>query len=723
MRLTLALASLSVSTAAIAAPQLSPPPLFPPGNTVDLMHGTQVADPYRALENGSDPKVQAWAAAENARTRAYLDALPGRAAVAAKLSALTHAKSPSDRDLIARGDKIFELYDDPAKQQPALASLDAQADPGSRKLVLDPNALDAKGRIEIDWYVPSPDGTRVAVSLSRNGSEDGTLHVYDVASGHEIEAPIPNVQYPTAGGSLAWTKDGKGFWYTRYPGDNAPESERHFHQAIYFHNIGSDAARDPLVLGAQQGVPRTGEIFLDGSRGSEDALASVQLGDGGQWQHWILPPNGSARQIGTYADHVIGGAVLTADGTIYAVSRLDAPMGKVLRLDAPYAGGFAKARVIVPAQTDAAIIDGGEFGTPLAVSPNRLFVNRVAGGPNEVTVYDHAGQGPEKLALPPVSGVSEIDALPTGGALMDISTYLQPRYFVRWDQGRVTRTKLTETAPYDFSDCEVRRIFATSKDGTKVPVSVVMRKGTRLDGSHPLLLTGYGGFGISSSPSHLGSMDWLWIKGGGIFAEANIRGGGEYGEAWHQQGMLLHKQNVFDDFAASADALISLGYTNHDKLALIGGSNGGLLMGATITQHPSLARAVVSLVGIYDMVRLETDPNGAFNTTEYGTVKNPADFAAIYAYSPYHHVRKGTPYPAVLFTEGLNDGRVNPMQSRKFVAALQAATSSTRPILLRISKGAGHGIGSSLSEQIGLRTDIVMFLFDQIGMDAKAAAS
>jgi prolyl oligopeptidase len=255
-----------------------------------------------------------------------------------------------------------------------------------------------------------------------------------------------------------------------------------------------------------------------------------------------------------------------------------------------------------------------------------------------------------------------------------------------------------------------------------VPLNIIAKKGVALDGSHPVLLYGYGGYGVNQSPHFLGAMRRLWLDAGGIYVEANIRGGGEYGDAWHTDGALTHKQNVFDDFAAAGDWLVANHYTTHEKLALMGGSNGGLLMGAEITQHPQLARAVVSAVGIYDMMRVELDPNGAFNITEFGTVKDPAQFKALYAYSPLHHVTKGTAYPAVLMTTGANDGRVNPLNSRKFAAALQAATSSDRPILLRTSKTSGHGIGSSMDDRIAEQTDQLMFLFDQLGMSAAEAA-
>ena len=714
--------TLALASSAAAAP-ISPAPAFPKGDTTDVIQGVKVADPYRALEDSADPKVQAWSAAENARTRDYLDALPGRQAVADKLKRLIKDASPRASSLQARGSSVFAIYTDPAKQQPWLIVMNGSADPGSRRDVLNPNVMDPTGHTEIDWYAASPDGSKVAVSLSKDGSEDGTLHVYDVATGQELEAPIDRVQYPTAGGAAAWMADSKGYWYTRYPGPEAPESERHFHLSLYLHRIGQPVSADKLVLSEKNGLPRTGEIFLDPGQGGAAGLADVQLGDGGQWQQFVLQPDGSAIQIGRYEDRVIGGAVIDKDGAVYGVSRLNALMGKVVKLKAPYAGGFAKAEIIVPEHQDAAIIDGGEFSNPLTIVGDRLFVSRIAGGPSQVTITDlNGGQG-SVLPLPPISAVSEVDALPGGAALFDVASFLEPTYFMRWDRasGQVSPTALRMTSPISFADAEVRRIFATSKDGTKVPISVIAKKGIKLDGSHPVLLWGYGGYGVNETPGFAGSNVRLWLDAGGVFADANIRGGGEYGDRWHQQGMLTRKQNVFDDFAAAGETMIKAGYTSHAKLALRGGSNGGLLMGAMITQHPGLARAVVSQVGIYDMVRVELDPNGAFNITEFGTVKDPAQFKALYAYSPYHNVHQGTAYPAVLMMTGANDGRVNPLHSRKFTAALRAATSSDRPILLRTSATGGHGIGASLDERIGQSTDWNMFLFDQLGMDAVAA--
>jgi prolyl oligopeptidase len=614
----------------------------------------------------------------------------------------------------AAGGVIFAYYNDPAFQQPMVVTLNADADPASRKVVLDPNKMDAKGSIAIDWVAPSPDGSKLAASLSLNGSEDGTLHVYDVASGREIETPIPHVQYPTAGGSVAWTPDGQGFWYTRFPGEEAAEAERHFNQQAYFHRLGSDWKADPLVLGTKDGLPRTAEVFLDNRYNQPAALASVQKGDGNEWQHYVLRPGQPALKVGTYEDD-IKAATLGPDGALYGVSRKGAPNGKVVRLAAPYTGGFAAAKTIVP-EGKVAILSDLQTQS-LALTRDRLFVREIDGGPTTIRVFDHQGGGGASLPVPPVADIDQMAPMPNGDLLMRVTTYLQPRTIFRWRaaDGAMQPTALAVTSPIRTDDLTVTRAFATSKDGTKVPLNIVAKKGTKLDGSHPLLLEGYGGYGVSSTPVFLGALRRLWLDAGGVYVEANIRGGGEYGERWHQEGMLTKKQNVFDDFVASAQHLIAEGYTSKSKLALIGGSNGGLLMGAVITQHPDLAKAVVSTVGIYDMVRVELDPNGEFNTTEFGTVKDAAQFKALYAYSPYHHVRKGVAYPAVFMLTGANDGRVNPMHSRKFTAALQAAGGGG-PILLRTSSTSGHGIGSSLDERIAQQADELAFLFDQLGM-------
>jgi len=710
--------------ATLFAATIPPPPPTPTVNAIDTVQGVKIADPYRWLENWSDRKVQTWSDAQNARTRAYLDALPDREAIAKQLTQLITAASPSYHDLRARGPRVFAVFADPSKQQPMLVTLNASAAPTSRKPLVDPNALDPKGLTAIDWYVPSGDGSKVAVSISKNGSEDGTLHVYDVTTGREIDTPIPRVQYPTAGGSVAWAADSKSFWYTRYPGAEAPPADQHFNMQVYFHRVGSDWTTDRLALGSKDGLERVSEVFLDNRFNHPAVMAMVQRGDGNIWAFYVLREAGEPLQVATDTDRIVY-ATIGPDAAIYGISRKNASNGRILKLASPYTkGGLATAKEIVPEGSVAILSGGAESGSPdLNFSKDRLFVRDIVGGPNEVRVFDLDGKSIGKLPLPSIASNDEIEPLSSGDVLFDVSSYLRPRYYAVWHAATsaAEESALKATSPISYADAEVVRESATSRDGTKIPISIIRKKGIRLDGQNPALLYGYGGYGISQTPSFVGAMWRLWLDAGGVYAVANIRGGAEYGDRWHQEGMLTRKQNVFDDMYAAADHLIAAKYTSHEKLALLGASNGGLLMGAEITQHPELARAIVSGVGIYDMIRVELDPNGSFNTTEYGTVKTPEDFKALYAYSPYHHVAKGTPYPAVLMLTGATDARVNPMQSRKFAAALQAATSSSRPILLRTNATSGHGIGSSLSERIAEQSDELMFLFDQLGMTYRPA--
>jgi prolyl oligopeptidase len=316
-----------------------------------------------------------------------------------------------------------------------------------------------------------------------------------------------------------------------------------------------------------------------------------------------------------------------------------------------------------------------------------------------------------------VSSVREMVGLTGDEALLRVQSYTEPAAWLRIDaDGKATATALSSRSPVSFEDVEVTRETATSRDGTAVPMSIIHRKGLVLDGSRPALLTGYGGYSISRRPSFLGPKGRIWLDQGGVWVDANLRGGGEFGETWHRGGNLTRKQNVFDDFVACARHLIQRGYASPARLAIEGGSNGGLLMGAALTQHPELFGAVVSHVGIYDMLRVELDPNGAFNVTEFGTVKDRDQFDALFAYSPYHHVVDGTAYPAVFLLTGDNDGRVNPMQSRKMTARLQAATPSGRRVLLRTSSRSGHGHGTAASETIEQSADVFAFLFADLGV-------
>ncbi len=685
-------------------------PATPIENVTDAYHGVAVTDPYRWLEKGDEKRVRDWSLAQDDRTRAYLDALAVRRPIYDRLMNLTSAASPSYSRLYPVGDKIFATYNQPPKQQPMIAVLGGDADPATARIVVDPNALNPNGTTAIDWWAPSPDASMVAVSLSDGGSEDGSLHIFDVATAKEIGEVIPRVQYPTGGGSLAWAADSKGFYYTRYPGPERPADEQHFYQRIYFHRLGADWAHDVLIAGSD--FPKVAEIALDNRQNRRVVVASVANGDGGEFAHYLIGADGKVTQVTRFEDKVIA-AVAGPDDNLYLVSRKEAPHGKLLRL--PLSDPvLMHASEIVPAGEP--VLEGG--GVPLVVTERALYLRQLIGGPSQVARFDLAGKRLGVLPSPEVASVGQVVPLSDGTLLYPISSYLRPTYFARFDEtsGRSEESKLAPSSPVKFDDAEVIRVFITSKDGTKVPINIIRKIGTPTDGSNPVLLTGYGGFGIALVPRFLGAERRLWLDGAGVFVIANLRGGGEYGEEWHAQGALTRKQNVFDDFIAAAHYLIDQHYTTPARLAIIGGSNGGLLMGAAFTQHPELFGAVVSQVGLYDMLRVELDPNGAFNTTEFGSVNDDHQFTALYSYSPYHHVTDGKNYPAIFMATGENDGRVNPMHSRKMIARLQAATASARPVYLSINRRAGHGIGSALSIRVNQSADYIAFLYDQLGM-------
>ncbi|MCE9523695.1 MAG: prolyl oligopeptidase family serine peptidase [Alphaproteobacteria bacterium] len=698
------------SAAAADSPRI---PQTPAKVVVDTFHGQKVADPYRWLEQAGDPAVKMWSDAQNVRTHAYLDALPTRGALKQKLTKLIGATSPNYYGLRVAGNQVFAMFNQPPKQQPMLAVMPATADPAASRIVVDPNKLNAKGTTTIDWFVPSHSGKLVAASLSDNGSEDGAVHVFDVATGKQVGEVVPRVQYPTGGGSLAWRADDKGFWYTRYPGFERPEADRHFFQQVAFHEIGKDPAKDAYVVGKE--FPRVAEVELENAENPDWLLAAVANGDGGEFAHWLMAPDGKWTQVSKNEDKIVK-AVL-ADDALYLLSRKDAPRGKVLRLSLSNPT-LANASEVIP--EGALTIDTDGPGA-LTVTAKKIFVRYIDGGPSRAVIFDHAGKRSGDLPLPEVAALSEITAV-GDDVLYEVTTYLTPARFSRYDAatGKSQDTKLRLVSPVEFPDMEVVRAFAPSKDGTKVPLNIIRKKGLALDGTHPTLLYGYGGYGVNMSPFFLGATRRAWFDAGGVYVVANLRGGGEYGEEWHLQGNLTKKQNVFDDFLGSAQFLIDQKYTSAAKLAIMGGSNGGLLMGAAWTQKPELFRAVVSQVGIYDMLRVELDPNGSFNIPEFGTVKDEAQFRALHAYSPYHNVRDGAAYPAILMMTGENDGRVNPLQSRKMTARMQAANPNGRPVYLRTSANSGHGQGSSLSVRIDEYADYLSFLFDQLDMKPEA---
>lgn len=667
-------------------------------------HGVDVTEDYRWLEDASAEETIAWTKAQQQRSRAYFDGIPWRDALRARVEQLLKSEKTTYKRLLSGGDTFFALKAQTPRQQPFLVALTDLDDLATERVVVDPDAIDPSGETAIDFFVPSPDGKLVAVSLSEHGTEDGSLYVYDAASGQVVDEPIPHVNL--MGGSVAWRHDGAGFWYTRCA-DPAG-----FRQQVWFREMGR--APDHVDLADGFADERIAENYLSTSPDGHWLMDRVQKGDGGEWQVFLRSTRvgGSWWQVAGLPDKCVT-AVLGGDA-VYLLSRRNAAHGKVLRLPLTDGVTVAAAREIVPA-SDRVIEE-------LAVTRDTLWLVDMDGGPQRVRAFDTGGAPLPPVEIPPMSSVSSYAArlsmVGPDRIAWSGQSYTEPAtWWVAADGEAPRPTALRTITSVDLSGYEVTREFAISADGTRVPLNVIAAPGTPRDGSAAALLTGYGGYGISMVPRFDPEL-LLWLEQGGIFVVANIRGGGEFGEEWHRAGRLATKQNCFDDFIACAGYLVSSRITSRDRLAIMGGSNGGLLMGAVLTQRPDVARAVVAAVPVMDSLRAETTINGRFNTTEFGTVEDPDLFAALLAYSPYHNVVDGTSYPAVLLTAGENDTRVDAWHAKKMTARLQEATSSGQPVLLRL-ESTGH-LAGSLDQSIDEATDLHAFLFDQLGLGYRA---
>jgi prolyl oligopeptidase len=681
-------------------------------------HGVTVTEDYRWLEDAQSDQTRSWTMAQDRRARGYLENLPCYGAVRRRAAEVLKAESVRYHALRHAGPTYFALKRQPPKQQPFLVALSDLDDLSDERILVDPDAIDDSGSTTIDWYQPSPDGSLVAVSLSSRGTENGTVHVYATSSGEIIGVTVPRVNGGTAGGSLAWAGDSSGFWYTRYPSPGErPREDAEFYQEVWYHRLGDSMEDDHRELSGVFADDRIAENFLNASPDGLWAMDRVQKGDGREWQVFVRgQEDGDWWLVADVADEVA--YAVFGPGALYLLSRLDAPHGKVLRLPLRPGATVAHAVAMVP---EAAVTIEGPAPTPnaqggLAVTDTRLWVLDMDGGWSSLRLFDLDGTPAGAPEVPPGSAVNGLIRLDGREVAYATESFTEPRSWWRASgKSAPRRTALATETPLDFPEIQARREFATSDDGTQVPVTLITLRGAPRDGTAPALLTGYGAAGISLKPGF--DRDWLlWLEQGGVVAVAHTRGGGEYGEAWHHAGRLAAKQNVFDDFAACARFLVESRVTTSERLAIMGGSNGGLLMGAVLTQHPGLSRAVVAMVPVIDMLRTELHPNGAFNVAEHGTVADPELFQAMRAYSPYHNVKDGTAYPAVLLTAGEFDPRVDAYHAKKMAARLQAATSSGQPVLLRIESG-GHGLGSSLDQQVSELTDIYAFLFDRLDID------
>ncbi len=683
----------------------------------DQYHGIDVEDPYRWLESWESQEVKDWSEGQNAYARSLLAALPERPAVHARITEILKAAEAVQYTSVrqAGNEILLALKRDPGKQQPLLVLMGADGDPAGETVLVDPNELDPDGGTSIDWFVPSHTGAMVAVSMSSGGSESGDVHLFKLPSGERTDVVIERVNGGTAGGDLAWFPDDSGFYYTRYPrpGERAA-GDIHFFQQVWQHRLGTPATDDSYVIG--EDFPRIVEIRLMMDRDSGRLLVWSQDGDSNRFAMHLRQPDGAWAQVSKFGDGVIQ-AAFGPDNALYVISRAGAPRGKVLKIDAR-APQTDTAIEVIP-ETEGALVPS--FYAPsspsMLIAEDRMYLVYQMGGPNELRVYSLAGEpldSPEQMEVGRVSGLARAGE---SDVYFSNESYLAMPRWSRFNavDGSTTQLAISAESPVDYSDVEVVREFATSKDGAQIPVNILMPKGTARDGTHAILVSGYGGYGISITPS-LSMSRHILFENGVLFAQANLRGGGEYGEEWHLQGNLTNKQNVFDDFAAVIRHLVERRYAAPDRVAIVGGSNGGLLMGATIAQNPDLVAAAVSHVGIYDMLRVELDPNGQFNIPEFGTVGDAEQFAALRAYSPYHNLREGVSYPPILLPTGANDPRVNPAHSRKFTARLQAVQGGDGVVLLRTSGETGHGGGTPLDEVIELLSDQYAFVFHHLGV-------
>lgn len=678
----------------------------------DTFYGVEVSEDYRWLEDLNDPQVREWTDSQNRYTHDYLARLKGIEPIREQVTAILSDASVSYYGIHYQAGRFFALKDQPPQQQPYLITFSDLDDLGNATILVDPNTINPNGTTAIDWYHSSPDGKLIAVSLSVGGSESGDVYVFDTETGEQVYEVISRVNTGTAGGDLAWTPDSSGFFYTRHPlPGEREEKDINFYQQAYFHQLGTAMSEDRYEIGKD--FPRIAEIEFEMHQ-SGQLLLTVQDGDGGQFAHYLMSPEGKWRVLSSFEDKVIQATFADKD-TLMVLSREQAPKGKILKVETRTLS-IVDAKLIIPEGKDTIVNSFYHSPPSILATDHLLFIRYQLGGPSEIRVFDHAGNqklAPTQESVATVDGICPIE---DDDILFYSDSYTAPRryYLYHAEKHETIHTAISSTSKVDFSDIKVVREFATSIDGTKIPVNILIPSAAEGKIS-PCIVYGYGGYGVNITPRFRASLRVLFDRGF-IYAVANIRGGGEFGEQWHQQGMLTRKQNVFDDFSAVCEYMIEQKYTDSDQLAIMGGSNGGLLMGATLTQHPNLARAVVSYVGIYDMLRSELSPNGSFNIPEFGTVKDSEQFFALYAYSPYHNVANGTEYPSTLFLTGENDPRVDPMQSRKMTARLQEANASGNPILLRSSADAGHGSDTPLSERIEETTTVYSFLLNELGV-------
>jgi len=689
--------------ASVKSSSASGPPLAPQKPVEEVVQGHKLTDRYRWLENSGDHEAQQWVSDELAYTRGVLDPLPGREQLHKRLGELLSIGTISAPQI--GGKYYFYTRREGTQNQPVLLVREGLA--GEDRALVDVNQLAADGTVALDWWTPSEDGKYVAYGTSPSGSEMSTLHVIETATGELLTESIER----TRAASIAWKLDNSGFYYTRYPkkGDVA-EGQEVYNRHVFYHALGSEPAKDPVIFGE--------------GRDPED-WPEVDLSNDGRWlvitvaQGWTktelylqdLQAATPPVRITEGKNFLYSGQLF--NGKLLITTNEDAPRYRQFVAEAS-APSRANWKEIIP-QNDA-VLQG------VAVVNGLLLAQYEKNASSQLKLFDVDGKLRGEVGMPAIGSVVGL-----GGkwnrkeVFFAFHSFTIPDSIFQIDLAtRGTSLWNKVDAPgIDPAKYQVEQVWFNSKDGTRVPMFVFHKKGLELNGKNPTLLTGYGGFNVSLTPNFVGDR-YLWLEHGGVFAVANLRGGAEFGEDWHRAGMLDKKQNVFDDFIAAAEFLISQKYTDKNHLAIRGGSNGGLLMGAAFTQRPDLYRAVVCQVPLLDMLRYQNFQIAKLWVPEYGSAEDPKQFDWLYAYSPYHHVKQGTEYPAILFMTADTDTRVDPMHAKKMAALMQTEAgnghSRERPILLRIDTKAGHGAGKPIAKQVEDLTDIYSFLFWQLGM-------
>src|SRR3954470_7612553 len=686
-------------------------PEAPRLDLVEDLHGHRVADPYRWLEDDADPRTQAWSEAEDALAAEVLSSLPLRPEFAGRLEKLVHAGAVGVP--VRRGGRAFSTRRDPGQEHAVLRVHEAD---GTVRVLVDPTALDPAGTTTLDAWSPSWEGDRLAYQLSTGGDEESRLYVLDVDTGEVIDGPVDRCRYSP----VAWLPGGEELFYVRrLAPDQVPDGEEQFHRRVWRHRVGAPADDDVLVHG--EGSDPTTYFGVHTSRDGRWLVVSGSAGTAPRDDVWIadLGADSALREFQVGVDAQTA-AWVARDGRLWLMSDRDTPRWRLAVADPadPATWSPQAWQDVVPQQPDAvlsdvALVDGPDGDLQVlavhAVDATDRLSLWAGDGSGRVADVDGLGAGS-------IAGVS---APPEGGtsAWVGYTDYATPPSVFRWDAGDPVGLRAWERAPGpgDVPPVTVVETHATSRDGTPVHLFVVSRTG-RPDTPRPTVLYGYGGFNVALTPAY-SAQALAWVEAGGVWAVANLRGGSEHGEQWHRAGMRERKQNVFDDFAAAGEHLVAEGWTTHDQLALMGGSNGGLLVGATLTQRPDLAAGVVCSAPLLDMVRYERFGLGRTWNDEYGTADDPTELGWLLGYSPYHAVREGTSYPAVLFTTFESDTRVHPLHARKLAAALQHATSGEAPIVLRRETSVGHG-ARAVSRTVGLAADQLAFLAAATGLSA-----